>query len=210
MLRVYLSLFYGTLTLVFLFCNKGARGYLLFLYCRRDELITIERRKDMRGALFTLLLILCLVCTGVLIFASWQVNRDVNGWWIRAQVSSEPNDMLEYLQYARDGMERWGMTYGYANIIPIAQHPENDMGLIIDTIDNHVDQAGQLTEMDRMSPEYQTGLDNLRGSIRETNIHSWEHWSFHRGLVFWLGAIVGAIGATIAGCWWNAGRQYSY
>lgn len=103
-------------------------------------------------------------------YIGWQIDNEIDGWKSRAQVSSEPNDMLGYMTSVKTGMEKWGMTTGHAALI--FQTPENDMGEIYDTVLNHVEQAKVLTTMNRTTPEYQTGLDNLRGSIRELDLHA--------------------------------------
>jgi hypothetical protein len=82
----------------------------------------------------------------------------------------------------KEGMERWRMTSGSAALI--FHTPQNDMSLIYRAVTQHVDQAKVLTEMDRSSPEYQTGLDNLRGSIRELDLHAFNFWAVHGGLIW--------------------------
>ena len=72
-------------------------------------------------------------------------------------------------------------TYTTGNAALIFDTPDKDMVLIMRTVYQHIDQAGILTKMDRSSPEYQTGLDNLRGSIRELDLHAWGAWFYHEG-----------------------------
>lgn len=57
------------------------------------------------------------------------------------------------------------------------------MELIYRAVGQHVDQALILTAMDRSSQEYQSGLDNLRGSIRELDLHAFNYWVVHKGLI---------------------------
>ena len=139
--------------------------------------------------------------------AGWQINQDIDGWKTRAQVSSEPNDMLIYMTNVRSGMESWGMTTGNAALI--FKTPATDMELIFKTVTNHVDQAQVLTTMDHSTPEYQTGLDNLRGSVRELDLHSFKYWSVHQGLIFEITAWLSFILACIFWIWFSIHWEYS-
>jgi len=96
--------------------------------------------------------------------------------------------MLAWMTNVKEGMERWGMTSGYAALI--FRTPKNDMSLIYKTLINHVEQAQRLTTMDRLSPEYQTGLDNLRGSIRELDLQANYFWLIHDGLLLFAVTVV--------------------
>lgn len=147
---------------------------------------------------------LSVFCLGIAVLASivlgvngYQISRDIDGWKTRAQVSSEPNDMLQYMTNVKSGMESYRMTSGSAALI--FKTPENDMALIYHTVIQHVDQAQVLTTMNRSSPEYQTGLDNLRGSIRELNLHAFEFWSVRAGLAWWIFCILAWLGFLIFG-----------
>ena len=119
-------------------------------------------------------LVVAIIFTAVLISANYDINQNISGWKTRAQVSSEPNDMYDYMSKVKLGMEQRSMTSGYAKLIFAT--PEHDMALIYRAVCQHVDQAKILTSMDRSSPEYQTGLDNLRGSIRELDLFAFKFW----------------------------------
>ncbi len=131
-------------------------------------------------AILTVILFVVAVVTSVSLgLTKWHIDQDINGWKDRAQVSSEPSDMMLYMSNVKSGMEKWGLTTGNAALI--FDTPDKDMVLIMRTVQQHIDQAGVLTKMDRSSPEYQTGLDNLRGSIRELDLHAWDAWYYHDG-----------------------------
>lgn len=147
--------------------------------------------KTLGVILFVFGVLLLAFCTVSLWFNKYQIDRDINGWKTRAQVSSEPNDMHEYMSNVKTGMARWDMTSGYAALI--LQKPDNDMKLILRTVEQHVDQAKVLTTLSRSSPEYQTGLDNLRGSIRELDLHAGYYWEVHQGLLFLVGVPFGFV-----------------
>jgi len=145
-------------------------------------------------------LIVAIVATTVWVSTGYHINRDIEGWKTRAQVSSEPNDMLRYMTLTSAGMERYGMTSGSAAII--LKTPENDMSLIYHTVQQHIDQAKILTSMDRSSPEYQTGLDNLRGSIRELNLYAFAFWSARGGFIWQIVCLVSWILLLVFGTIW--------
>jgi len=144
-----------------------------------------------KTALFCLFV--AIVTSVVIGIKGYEINRDINGWKVRAQVSSEPNDMYLYMSNVKSGMEAYGMTNGYAALIFTT--PDNDMSLIYRAVGQHISQAQVLTTMNRASQEYQSGLDNLRGSIRELDIHAFAYWGAHQGLFLnilcWVGWILG-------------------
>lgn len=151
-------------------------------------------------AFITLLMTaLTLASCGVIISNHYQIDREVDSWKGRAQVSSEPNDMYEYMSNVKEGMERRGFTSGYAD--PIFPTSETDMALVYRAVQQHVDQAEVLTTMDRSTPEYQTGLDNLRGSIRELELHTKSYWSWHFGLGWWILNTLSWIFLCVFGFW---------
>ena len=135
--------------------------------------------------------LLCLVSVIVIGVNHYNISRDIEGWKNRAQVSSEPNDMVLYLENVQRGMESRGMVTGHAALI--FPTPDNNMSLIYHTVQQLVEQAKILTTMDKRSPEYQTGLDNLRGSIRELNLFSKDYWSVHQGIFWWLACILSLV-----------------
>lgn len=145
-------------------------------------------------------LVVAISATIMWVSAGYEINRDIEGWKSRAQVSSEPNDMLRYMTLVSAGMERRGMISGSAALI--LKTPENDMSLIYRTVQQHIDQAKILTSMDRSSPEYQTGLDNLRGSIRELNIHAVDFWSAGGGFIIQMLCTIGWLSAILLGGVW--------
>jgi hypothetical protein len=143
-----------------------------------------------------ILLLVALVITVALFITHYHISRDIEGWKERAQVSSEPNDMHEYMTNVKEGMEEWNMTEGNADIL--FPNPDNDMSLIYRAVQQHVDQAQILTDMNRSTPEYQTGLDNLRGSIRELNLEVHDYWNWHQGFLSWVALVIVVIFGAIS------------
>ena len=61
-------------------------------------------------AILTIVFFMVGVITGInLVLTRWHINQDINGWKDRAQVSSEPNDMVLYMNNVKEGMEKWGL-----------------------------------------------------------------------------------------------------
>lgn len=174
-------------------------GYSVYLTTIKLGKLGGQKMKAV-GVLALVCFVVALIASVTLGIANYQINREISGWKLRAQVSSEPNDMHTYMSRVKSGMETWGMTTGYAALV--FQTPENDMELIYRAVNQHVDQAEILTKMDRSSPEYQTGLDNLRGSIRELDLHAFGYWAVHRGLIWNLLCWIGWLLFIILGCWW--------
>ena len=154
----------------------------------------------MKATLTIVCLVLAIFISTQLAFTSWHINQEINGWKDRAQVSSEPNDMLEWMTNVKEGMEKWDMVSGNAALF--FPTPSTDMALIYHTVNQHIEQATVLTGMDRTSPQYQTGLDNLRGSIRELDIHAYQHWANQGGLLLSIGCWFSWIAFIVFGFWW--------
>lgn len=69
------------------------------------------------GKFSIFLISLGLVALSIKGLQSYIINRDITGWKTRAQVSSEPNDMHDYMSRVQSGMKEYRMTSGYAAII---------------------------------------------------------------------------------------------
>lgn len=153
-----------------------------------------------KGTLSLVGLVLGIITAIVLGLNGWHISQDIYGWKDRAQVSNEPHDMAEYMTNVKVGMEKWGVTDG--NSALFFPTPSTDMGMIYRAVQQHVDQAKVLETMNRASPEYQTGLDNLRGSIRELTIPAYDYWANHQALTISLLCWAGWIMFIGFGLWW--------
>jgi hypothetical protein len=128
----------------------------------------------------------------------WNIQsmvKDIDGWVERAQSASNPNDMYEYMSNAKKGMENWGMTEGHASLI--FKNPSNDMSLVYREVAQIVAQAKIITELDRTSPEYQSGLYNLRDSIQKLDVRrsTFTYWATHAGLKWYI-----MLSSCVLGC----------
>ena len=143
----------------------------------------------------------------------YRVKRDTTSWLYRAQVSAEPSDMVDYLQKVKEGMKRWGLTEGSANLV--FKKPSTDMRLIMKSIDSAISNLKPTIKMDRGSTAYQVALDNQRGILRELELYSFARWNVNVWLVniliavSWIATIVMGIvmGIVALNELWEASRN---
>jgi len=164
-------------------------GILLVAYALRSYLFSgsgkmrrLGRNKKRSigiGILCVLILVALAGCIVFTVMQNYGIDKDINGWLDRAQVSSNPTDMKNYLIECKEGMIKWELTDEHDAII--FETPENDMELIMKALERSIDRCHEIEKMDTGSPEYQTALDDVRGQIRELDLHSngryWvKHW----------------------------------
>lgn len=95
----------------------------------------------------------------------YRIRKDTTDWLERAQVSSNPVDMEEYLGNCRDGLIKWNITSGHWAFI--FKRPTNDMGLAYEALLSAIQRAQEIQTLNYTSAAYQSGIDDLRGTIRE-------------------------------------------
>lgn len=98
----------------------------------------------------------------------WPPIRDIDMYAQRAQVSSDAVVMAQRLDELAVNMEQYGYTHGHAAII--WKHPGNDAGLDYQAIKDLAERAHLIAKMPQDSVEYQTGLDDMRGTLREIEL----------------------------------------
>ena len=116
------------------------------------------------------------------------ISREIGDWQYRAQISSNVVDMKSDMEKVKAGLEKWQMTEGNAYLI--FKRPETDMGLVMQAVNSILFRAGQLESLNITSTEYQVGMDDLRGVIRELWIPAGLYWTRHHGLVWFIVVIV--------------------
>ena len=128
----------------------------------------------------------------VAVYDNWQVEKDTVAWLDRAQVASNPFDMQDYLLKCKAGMEKWEITSGHSAFI--LETPENDMALIMEALQQNIDRCDNIKNFSETSIEYQTALNDVRGAIRELDLHAPEGWWYIHALWLsvwaWLGWIM--------------------
>jgi hypothetical protein len=152
------------------------------------------------GTLTIVAFVVGLVTAIVLGLTSWHIDQDINGWKDRAQVSMEPTDMVTYLTNVKNGMQKWGMTSGNAALF--FPTPETDMALIYKSVNQHITTAESLVAMDRSSIQYSAGLNNLGNRISELDLHAFQYWANHQGLLINIFCWIGWILSVVFGVWW--------
>ena len=136
---------------------------------------------------------LCLIALGLSIalgfrymFIGWGIENDVNAPLNRAQVAAEAEDMLKWMMQVEKGMQKRGMTEGYATILK--HTPDYDYAAIYKSVQNIITRLGRTVEMDKSSVEYQTAVDDIRGACRELDLHVYSYRLKH----YWGSVFIGA------------------
>lgn len=149
--------------------------------------------------------LLCFICVVIMIVlfisfkfgVQWPLEEDVNAPLNRAQVSAEAEDMLEWMNKVKAGMERRGMTHGYATIF---KHTvDYDYEHIYTSVNNIIGRLERTIEMDKSSVEYQAAVDDIRGTARELDLRIGEYCIKHYGWWMTILGIFALLGAFIFG-----------
>ena len=127
------------------------------------------------------------------------MSRDIEAYKDRAQVSANVIEMAYWLEQLEANMEAKGMREGYASIF--VQSPYTDMAEVRKNINIIQERAISISLMDTQSDAYQQGLDDLRGTLREVNLHAFGWWLYQGGGWIWVlvGLPLSSIGALTIG-----------
>lgn len=114
---------------------------------------------------------------------SWLLDKDTTYVLARAQVAANASDMHDYMIQLQKNMEEREMTKGHAAWI--FKTPENDMSLIYKTVVRVNERLAVIKDIPQSETTYQVALDDLRGTIRELNLHTGDwfsvyHWAWTR------------------------------
>jgi len=115
--------------------------------------------------------VLALAMGVVTIAISFPFYREIDAMVYRAQVSADAGKMADRLDETLANMERYGVTQGHAALI--FHSPENDVALDYEALRDLRDRASGISTLDRLSVEYQTALDDMRGTLREITVDAW-------------------------------------
>ena len=97
---------------------------------------------------------------------SYYLNRDLDSVQDRAQIAAEPEDMLAYVRTMRDNMQKYRATTGHRALL--MKTPATDLALHLQAINSVIRRLEQIEALPADSAAYQTGLDDVRGVLRET------------------------------------------
>lgn len=123
-----------------------------------------------------------LITSGISYYFQWRIKRDIVDWFVRAQVAANADDMSHYLELTMSGLEKHKLTTDYAKII--FKTPKYDMNLIYKALKEANERVILLAKLSKSGVVYQTGLDDLRGVIREIELFTWERWAIRTGWVY--------------------------
>ena len=138
-----------------------------------------------KGSMFIVVFCLAIVVATVATYyfgIKWPLENAVNAPLNRAQVAAEAEDMLEWMEKVRDGMEDRGMTSGYATILKHTY--DYDYSAIYKSVQNLITRLGRTVKMDKSSDEYQMAMDDIRGTMRELDLRIGEY--LFKNYVWWL------------------------
>ena len=134
------------------------------------------KKKNNKASIFSignvLLLIAILIYPAYFIAWEYPQRRDVWGILDRAQISAESEEMYDLVDYAITTLEnRKGLisgrpqTEGYCAFY--FQQPDNSLEMQYTAIKNIRTRLERTNSFDKNSVEYQTAIDDIRGTIRE-------------------------------------------
>jgi len=109
--------------------------------------------------------VLAVVLTVLGIVMGYQVDKGIGSWMDRAQVAADAEDISTYVKWSMQGLEHYGLTDGYCAII--FKKPDNNLELHYQAYQRIASRADSLAQIDKASDAYQSGIDDLRGTVRE-------------------------------------------
>lgn len=137
-----------------------------------------------------------------LFIESGKLSQDILSWHTIALQSSNPNDIAEYLRNFEKGLIKWGMTEGFSD--PVFRTPEHDMKLFHRRVQQLIKDAELLTQLDKNSEVYQSGLRTITDKIEKLHIRLVdEYWRINQGLVYFI-LFIGGILMFLLGLFLNS------
>ncbi len=129
-----------------------------------------------------------------------EVGRDIGAPLNRAQVAAQPEDMDMFMEKVQKGMKEHGYTSGHSR--PYNQNIDSDFAVQYEAVVSIRERLAQAIKFDPASIEYQTSIDDIRGTMRELVLSQqeqnyWKYWwttpAIFLGLIMLIAGI--AIGA---------------
>lgn len=139
-------------------------------------MIKINSKKGFVNTLIIFLVIAWLLFTGVkYVMWDYPMERDVWDNLNRAQTSADTQDMLDYVVEAKEGLAYRDQTAGHCALL--FKKPSNDLAAQYKIIENIVSRISDANSFQKTSVQYQTALDDIRGTIRE--VPRMDCWIWH-------------------------------
>jgi len=128
--------------------------------------------------LFVSIMFLVFIIFGIVYYLKWlyPIDRDVWDNLDRAQITAESEDMLLLVNKAIIGLESREQDKGHCALI--FKKPSNSLDAQFLALKNIKMRLEITNTFDKNSVEYQSAIDDIRGTIREVSyIHCWI-WHF--------------------------------
>lgn len=150
--------------------------------------------------LFIGLLLLTLVCGGKYFYSSYTNSRDLDSLVERAQVAANPDKVLEYVNSYKETLESRGLTSGHFALI--FTKPTNSYEAHYEAVTSIIERLEKIKAYDRESDPsleaaFQTGLDDVRGVLRELEFIG-DGTTWVENFIF---LFIGGLGAVVLFIW---------
>lgn len=113
-------------------------------------------------------LVICVIFTVGCFQNGIELGKDIGAPLNRAQVAANPNDMDVFMAQVQKGMEDHNMTSG--NWAIINQTVDSDFAVAYASVKSIRERIATIKGFEPTSVQYQVGLDDVRGTIRELHI----------------------------------------
>ena len=150
----------------------------------------VKRNRVLGWSLIAVGLLMIIVSLMSCVGNSIGVSRDIDALKNRAQVSNSPSKMAELLEQMLVNMEERGFETGYGSLLVKSEW--TSIIAIKENINQVLGRLEVVKTMPRESDAWQQAMDDIRGTLRELNLHSYGQWQWNRGGWLWgLGALAG-------------------
>ncbi len=148
------------------------------------------------GRIFLSLLASVVALNLVSSYLTNRVYADTTGWVDAAIDAKDTRVIIEKLENAKKGMERWGATSGNAYLL--FGGPESDLGEVNKNLETYLARAKELDGLEKTSKEYQEGLADLNESFYSLYLYADDYWLRHNGLILLILTRLAELGAIIS------------
>jgi len=148
--------------------NSNKRGFCWECEFNRSQ----NRLYWILGVVIGLTFIMLISVIIYYLYWGYPMQRDVWGVLDRAQITAESNDMLNLVREARLNLEQKiglfsGVSQKQGHCALIFKEPSNSLDAQFLSIQNIEKRIERTNNFDKSSVEYQTAIDDIRGTIRE-------------------------------------------
>ncbi|MFA5013663.1 MAG: hypothetical protein WC520_03860 [Candidatus Paceibacterota bacterium] len=136
------------------------------------------------GFVFAICIIMFVVSIVVVVINTIHLDNTVTAAKYRAQTCASAEEMHTRLIELDAVMEKEGMNAGYCSLLN--HNVWTDMKEIRKNIQALIIRTDEVRQLDHKTDAYQSGLDDIRGNIREleTSVFGW--WTYNGGGWIWF------------------------